>query len=103
MEALSSIENWSEIWIGEFKDYKYSLRVTRDEFPAIVIYEYDSNSTANYVFYVIFEDERPYWQLLLRDAVTRCYDLYCSGAEFEIIKFPGMIIYRDKERLAKLH
>lgn len=27
----------SEIWIGELRDYKYALRLDREEYPAVLV------------------------------------------------------------------
>lgn len=49
----------SEIWIGDLDNYRYFLRIEREEYKKVVIYEYGSESTAKYLMYVDFTDERP--------------------------------------------
>lgn len=93
----------SEIWIGDLTDYKRALRLEQEEYESIIIYDYDTSSTARYLFYVIFSDRRKYWQLLVRDGILRCYDLINSGGNFEEIKFPGYVVRRNEEYLSSLH
>ena len=93
----------SEIWIGDLSNYRYALRLDREEYRSIIFYDYDSDSTARYLFYVLFDDERPHWRLLLRDGVFRCYDILNTGGEFDNIRYPGYTVVRDKAELSRLH
>ncbi|BAP73668.1 uncharacterized protein MBB1 [Kluyveromyces marxianus] len=93
----------SEIWIGDLSNYRYALRLDREEYRSIIFYDYDSDSTARYLFWVLFDDERPHWRLLLRDGVFRCYDILNTGGEFDEIRYPGYKVVRNKEELSKLH
>lgn len=93
----------SEIWIGELSNYKFCLRLDREEYRSIIFYDYDSDSTARYLFWVLFEDERLHWRLLLRDGVFRCYDILNPVGEFDEIRYPGYKVVRNKEELSKLH
>lgn len=93
----------SEIWIGDLSDYRYCLRLDREEYKSLIFYDYDSSSAARYLFYVIFEDERPHWRLLLRDGVFRCYDVINTGGEFDKIRYPGYTVVRDIAELSRLH
>ncbi|PSK36233.1 hypothetical protein C7M61_004053 [Candidozyma pseudohaemuli] len=93
----------SEIWIGELTDYRRALRLDHEEYASIIVYDYDTSSTARYLFYVIFHDRRPYWQLLVRDGILRCYDIINSGGDFKEINFPGFDVRRDPKYLSRLH
>ncbi|KAF1902557.1 Mbb1p [Saccharomyces cerevisiae] len=93
----------SEIWIGELRDYKYALRLDREEYPAVLVYEYDSSSTRNYLFTIKYSDQRPNWQLITRDAALTAYDLLNRGGEFTTLSFPGATIHRSVSELSRLH
>lgn len=93
----------SEIWIGELRDYKYALRLDREEYGSALVYEFDSSSTRNYLFTIEFSDERPNWQLITRDAALSAYSVLCAGGEFSELEFPGLIIHRDVSKLRRLH
>lgn len=93
----------SELWIGELSNYRFSLRLDREEYASIIFYDYGSTSTARYLFYVVFEDERPHWNLLLRDGVYRCYDIINTGGDFTEVRYPGYCVRRDKDKLSRLH
>ncbi|CAI4544676.1 CEI_1a_G0027720.mRNA.1.CDS.1 [Saccharomyces cerevisiae] len=77
----------SEIWIGELRDYKYALRLDREEYPAVLVYD----------------DQRPNWQLITRDAALTAYDLLNRGGEFTTLSFPGATIHRSVSELSRLH
>lgn len=93
----------SELWIGDVRDYKGALRLNREEYGRITVFDYDSESTRRYLFKVDFEDERPSWQLLARDAILSCYDILCRGGDFTKITFPGIVVTRSIEQLNCLH
>ncbi|CAI4043451.1 hypothetical protein SKDZ_10G0200 [Saccharomyces kudriavzevii ZP591] len=93
----------SEIWIGELRDYKYALRLDREEYPAVIVYEFDSNSTRHYLFIIEYSDARPNWQLITRDAALAAYDLLNRGGEFTTLNFPGTTIRRSVDELSRLH
>uniref|UniRef100_A0A060SWW1 ARAD1A00154p n=1 Tax=Blastobotrys adeninivorans TaxID=409370 RepID=A0A060SWW1_BLAAD len=96
-------ETYSELWIGDIRDYKAALRLDREEYPGVLVFEYDSENTRNYLFEVDFSDKRPNWQLLTRDAILLCYSIICGGGEFAKIDFPGIAVVRSKTRLGGFH
>ena len=93
----------SELWIGDVTDYRQALRLDKEEYASIIVYDYDSSSTARYVFYIIFHDTRPHWQLLVRHGIIACYNIVISGGDFTKIEFPGFDVIRDRIYLSRLH
>lgn len=93
----------SEIWIGDVREYRGALRLDREECGQIIVYEYDTGYTRKYLFVIDFEDQRPNWQLVTRDAILACYEMICRGAEFAKITFPGVVVTRRPEELERLH
>lgn len=93
----------SELWVGDITDYRAALRLDREEYASIIVYDYDSDSTARYLFYILFHDERPHWTLLVRDGIFTGYHIILTGGEFTRIDYPGYSIIRDREELSKLH
>lgn len=93
----------SEIPISDLNDYKYILNISRDEYQSIIFYINDSDQTSLYLFEVTYTDERPHWRELTRTAALSAYSVLLAGGDFKELYYPGIIIKRDKEKLAKLH
>ncbi|EPY52532.1 hypothetical protein SPOG_01854 [Schizosaccharomyces cryophilus OY26] len=92
-----------EIWVGDVRDYKAALRLSREDGERIIVYDFFGTTTRNYLFWIDFEDERPYWQLVARDAILVCYNIICQGGEFTEISFPGLVVTRRPDELQDLH
>ncbi|KAG5417813.1 hypothetical protein I9W82_005449 [Candida metapsilosis] len=92
----------TEIWIGDITDNREALRLFKKEPASIVVYDFDFDSNARYLFYILFREERPHWTLLIRDGIFIAYHIVLTGGEFTRIDYPGYSIIRDKEVLSKL-
>lgn len=92
-----------EIWIGDLRDYKAALRLEREEYKAVLVYEFDSDNTRNYLFRIDFSDERPNWKLILKYAIDACYSIICTGGDFSEIRYPGIKCSRNVAELQQFH
>lgn len=100
---IEKLYSGSEIWIGDLRDYKEALRLTIEDYKRILVYEYDSSSTRKYLFALNYTDRRPNWELITKYAIDSAYSVLCTGGEFEVIKYPGIVITRSVEILDTKH
>lgn len=103
IESLNLPTPSSELRIGDLTDYRRPLKFDREKYAGIILYDYDSSSTASYLFYVVFDEERPFWNLLIREGVFRCYDIINAGGEFTEIRYPGYVIKIDPAIISRPH
>ncbi|EPY52525.1 hypothetical protein SPOG_01849 [Schizosaccharomyces cryophilus OY26] len=105
--SMSGPYRASEIRIDDLYNYEWILTGVDREYDGkiivYVVYEKDSSFTSNYLFYVHIEEERPCWQLVMREAIFACYSIICHGGDFREIRFPGIRITRRPEWLRRLH